>query len=206
MNAEQQDLDQLINQYLAQGGFNVAGGRGLFMEVKDTKTNQVWMSSSPVQITDFEALELDESLTKVGIAQAPMDRAAFRYSPGAPNEPVRERIINGRHYINVAVPMDMIPPKQPGGPLEISVDKAHVIGFKAGRTIAILSLPEGDFVELVGDADNDDALVLPANGSLSKLQLTQPWVVSLPTPTRTFFWFEDGMRSFQGPVTLPQKT
>jgi len=35
------------------------------------------------------------------------------------------------------------------------------------------------------------------------VSLARPWVVSLPTPTRTFFWFGGSMRSFQGPVPLP---
>jgi len=34
------------------------------MEVKDKATNRVWMSSSVVQASDFEALELEDSLTK----------------------------------------------------------------------------------------------------------------------------------------------
>jgi hypothetical protein len=138
MSTKQPALEQLMNQYLPEGSFTVTGGRALFMEVKDNTTNRVWMSSSPVQVSDFEALELDESLTKVAIAMASMDQAAFQHSPDAPDKPVRERIIDGRHYINVATPMEIIPPQEPGGALEISVNKAHVIGFDAGRSIAIL--------------------------------------------------------------------
>ena len=96
------------------------------------------------------------------------------------------------------------PPAVSGGPIEISVDKAHVIGFAAGRAVAVLSLPEGNFVEVVGDASADETLVLPQGASLRRMDLKQPWVVSLPTPTRTFFWFGKDLRSFQGPVTLPE--
>jgi hypothetical protein len=66
-------------------------------------------------------------------------------------------------------------PASPGGPLEISVNKAHVIGFEAVAT-------------------------------LRRIELSQPWVVTLPTPTRTFFWLGESMQSFQGPVTLPENS
>ena len=206
MNSTEQFLDAMLRESLQDGSYAVAGGRDLYMEVMDTTSGLVWMSAAPVEMSDYEALELDESLVKVGIARAPMDRAAFQYSPGAPDKPVLERVISGRKYINVAVPP---PPKEwtaptlPGGPTEILVNKAHVIGFETGRTVTVLSLPEGDFVELVGEPEGDSALVLPPRGTLRQIRLEQPWVVQLPTPTRTFFWFGEALRSFQGPVTLP---
>lgn len=203
MSTATESLAKLIGERLPEGGFAVSGGRDLYMEVMDTTTSLVWMSAAPVKVADFEALQPEETLVKVGIARAPMDRAAFQYSPGAPDEPVRERVIDGRLYINVAAPEERIPPTQPGGPMEISVNKAHIIGFEAGRSVSILTLPEGNFVEVVGDADEDDSRVLPQGGSLQQIELAQPWIVSLPTPTRTFFWIGESMRSFQGPVTLP---
>ena len=59
---------------------------------------------------------------------APMDRAVFFWSPGAPDETVRQREIGGRSWINVAVPQKITPPGVLGGPPRISVDKAHVRG------------------------------------------------------------------------------
>jgi len=172
----------------------------------DTTTGLVWMTAAPVQQADFESLELDETLLKVGCARSSMDRAAFQYSPAAPGEPVQERVINGRLYINVAAPLKNTPSSIPNGPVEISVDKAHVIGFEAGRSVAVLTLPEGNFVEVVGENATDASLILPEGGTLNRLTLTRPWLVPLPTPTRTFFWFGKSLRSFQGPVTLPEPT
>ena len=196
-------LDAMMQDRVPESGYLVAGGRDLYMEVMDTATGLVWMTAAPVQMADFAALTLDEPLVKVGIGRAAMDRAAFQYSPGAPGAPVRERIIDGRLYINVATPLEQKPAEQPGGPVEITVDKAHVIGFEAGRSVAVLSLPEGDFIELIGASSADETLTLPAGGVLKRVALSQPWVVSLPTPTRTLFWFGESMRSFQGPVLLP---
>ena len=204
MNGAEHALERLMRDKLQTGGYLVPGSRDLYMEVMDMTTGLVWMTAAPVQMEDFAALALEEPLVKVGIARAPMDRAAFQYSPGAPDAPVRERVIEGRLYINVATPLEQKPSEQPGGAVEITVDKAHLIGFEAGRSVAVLSLPEGDFVELVGDSSADEALVLPAGGVLKRVQFNQPWVVSLPTPTRTFFWFGENMRSFQGPVLLPE--
>jgi hypothetical protein len=204
MSSSAKSLDEMMRESLQDGGYAVSGGRDLFMEVMDTTTGLVWMSAAPVQLADFEALELEASMVKVGIARAPMDRAAFQYSPGAPEAPVLERVIDGRLYINVAAPLEQTPSALPGGPVEISVNKAHVIGFEVGRSVAVLSLPEGDFVEVVADDSADESLVLPEGGVLKRIELSQPWVVSLPTPTRTFFWFDKAMRSFQGPVTLPE--
>ena len=206
MNDTVKTLDQLMSESLDQGGFTVAGGRDLYMEVADSATGLVWMSAAPVDISDYETLQVEEPLVKIGVARASMDRAGFQYSPVAPGEPVCERIINGRKYINVAVPQSQTPPSVPGGPMEILADKAHVIGFDAGRSVAVLRLSDGDFVEVVGDGAADEELVLPAGGSLIRIDLSEPWIVVLPSPTRAFFWFEKSFRSFQGPVTLPDES
>tara|TARA_R110002124_G_scaffold130376_3_gene292276 strand:+ start:3246 stop:3689 length:444 start_codon:yes stop_codon:yes gene_type:complete len=102
-----------------------------------------------------------------------------------------------------AAPVQQTAPALPGGPMEISVNKAHVVGFGAGRSVTLLSLPEGDFVEIVGDDADDGTLVLPEGGTLKRIELERPWVVSLPNPTKAFFWLNKSMRSFQGPVALP---
>lgn len=206
MNVAEKSLDAMMRNAVCEGGFSVSGGRGLFMEVMEKTTRRVWMSAAPVSLLEFERLALDESLVKVGVAMASMDQAAFHWSPGAPDEPVLERVINGRLYINVATPAppnEWLAPAEEGGPVEITVDKAHIIGFEAGRSVVVLSLAEGDFVEVVGEPKGDETLVLPAGGAIRQVLLEQPWLIELPSPTRAFFWLGDSMRSFQGPVTLP---
>ena len=206
MNVAEKSLDAMMRNAVDDGGYSVSAGRGLFMEVMEKATRRVWMSAAPVSLLDFERLELDESLVKVGVAMAPMDRAAFQCSPGASDEPVRERIINDRLYINVATPApphEWLASAEEGGPVQITVTKAHIIGFEAGRSVVVMSVPEGDFVEVVGEPEGDEALVLPAGGVVRQVLLQQPWLIELPSPTQTFFWFGDSMRSFQGPVTVP---
>lgn len=197
------ELDRALAPYLGDGAFAVEGGRALYMEVTDRGTGLVWMTPSPVTPAEFEALVVEPPITKTGIGFGPMDRAVFRSSPGAPEEPVLERAIGGRTWINVAQPLEIQPPTKANGPARVTVDKEHVIGFEAGRRVSILRLPAGDYVELVGEASHDAGRVLPDGGVLEQIELQEPWVVVLPNPTDAWFWFSDGMRSFQGPVTLP---
>lgn len=203
MTTRAEDLDRAIANHLGEGAFAVEGGRGLFMEVNDRSTGLVWMSTSTVDRADFESLEVEKPLVKVGVGRAPMDRAVFRSSPGAPGEAVLRREIAGRSWINVAEPVKVTPPEIPGGPARVSVNKEHVIGFEAGREVSILRMPGADYVELVGGPARDDDLVLPEGGGIEVIRLEQPWVVPLPTPTDTWFWFGEDLRSFQGPVSLP---
>ena len=198
-------LQELMREELPEGGVAVPYGRNLHMEVVEVATGRVWMSVDPATPQDYDILleSLDESLRGVGIGAAAMDAALFRYSPDGEGEPVRERDVGGRRFINVAVPGE--PTVHPGGMMKILVNKAHVVGYEAGRKLTIMSSPEGDFVEVVGNADHDEELPLPEGVSLKTIVLQAPWVVPLPTPTVTFFHFGSRMRSFQGPVTLPQK-
>jgi len=173
------------------------------MEVNDTETNLTWMSTSTVERADYDGLAVEEPLRKVGIGYAPMDRAVFLSSPAAPGEAVLQREIGGRQWINVAAPLKITPSEVAGGPLRIRVNKAHVIGFEGGRSVSILRLPQGDYVELVGENTNDGQIVLPEGGVIERVRLEKPWVVPLPTPTDAYFWLGQHMRSFQGPVTPP---
>lgn len=197
-------LQTLMEEQLPEGGVAIPGGRDPHIEVIEVATGRVWMSVEPATQQDYQALleQLDESLRGIGIGAAAMDAALFQYSPDGEGEPVRERMIGGRRFINVAIPGDRTP--LPGGMMEIMVNKAHVLGYEAGRTLTILSLPEGDFVGVVGTVENDHLLTLPEGASLKQIELKQPWIVPLPTPTKTIWHFSAQMRSFQGPVTLPK--
>ena len=104
MDSAEKALDLKMRNALQNGGYLVSGGRALFMEVMEQTTRRVWMTAAPITLADFEALELDASLVKLAVTTASMDQAAFQSSPGAPDEPVLERVINQRLYINVATP------------------------------------------------------------------------------------------------------
>ena len=107
------NLDTMIKEALAPGGYAVAGGRELFMEVMDTSTGLYWMSSAPVTQTDFDTISVEPPLVKFDAALASMDRAAFQSSPGKPGDAVLEKTIDGRHFINVAAVAQSTPPAVP---------------------------------------------------------------------------------------------
>jgi len=197
------DIEAMIKTELSPCGCAVSGGSELFMEVLDTSTGLYWMSAAAIEQEDFDRLEVDEPLLKFGCALASMDAAAFQSSPGAPDGSVMERIISGQKFINVAAVIESTPPTAPGSPMAALVNKEHVIGFRAGRSLAVMTLDGEDYVELVGSPDADSTLTLPSGAELRSIELTEPLVVHLPTPTRAYFWLDAGMRSFQGPVVLP---
>jgi hypothetical protein len=196
-------LITLMQEQLPEGGIAVPYGRNSHMEVVEAATGRVWMSLDPASQQDYDQLleELDDSWRGVGVGDASMDAALFRHSPDGEGEPVRERVIGGRHFINVAIPGE--PTVHPGGMMQIIVNKSHVVGYEAGRTLTVMSMPEGDFVEVVGTAEYDEELPLPDRARLRTVELRTPWIIALPSPTVAFFHFGSGMRSFQGPVTLP---
>jgi hypothetical protein len=197
-------LQTLMQERLAEGGIVIPGGREPHIEVIEPATGRVWMSLEPATQQDYQALleGLDDSLHGLGIGAAAMDAAMFQYSPGGEGEPVRERTIGGQRYINVAIPGERT--SLPGGMAQIMVNKAHVLGYEAGRTVTILNRSDGHFVGVVGSPEDDDQITLPEGSTLQQIELAQPWVVPLPTPTTTLWHFGSGMRSFQGPVALPE--
>lgn len=203
MLKEHSRLDDALRESMPPEAFKIPGGRGLFMEINDTTTGLVWMATSTVTFNDYSDLKIAPPLQKAGVGHAAMDRAVFLSSPGSNQGEVLHQEIGGWDWINVAKPMEIIPPDTEGGPLRISVDKAHVIGFEADRSVSVLRLPHGDYVELVGESTFDEQLILPRGGALERIDLKRPWIVTLPSPTDTYFWLGKSMRSFQGPITLP---
>ncbi|AWZ00310.1 hypothetical protein RHODOSMS8_00757 [Rhodobiaceae bacterium] len=201
---QERSLEGLMQAALPEGGFFAPVSDNYYMEVTDRSTGLVWMSSMPVTAQQYEEMEVEAPLTKTLFARGSMDAFAFFHSPGLPEHPLRERVIAGLRCINVAAMGKVTPPTDPRGPLVAMVEKAHRLGFEAGRTLTILSLPDGDYVGTLGEPDADDNIVLPDGGALKKVSLTSPQIVELPNPTRCFFWgLGDGdLRSFQGPVTL----
>lgn len=199
-----QTLHKLMQTHLVEGGVIVPGGRDMHLEIREKATGMLWMSLNPVTAKDFSELQLCSDYEPFGTGIASMDSALFQHSPNAEGELVRERTIGGHRCINVAEPGAIKFSDEAPGMAEVLVNKAHVIGFEAGREVTFLTMPDGDFIETVGTPERDQQLSLPANARLQKIVLSEPLIVHLPTPTRTLWWFGKSPRSFQGPVALAQ--
>lgn len=72
------------------------------------------------------------------------------------------------------------------------------------RNIMSLYMTKYNFGEIRWAFIVRPCLMFPEGAVLWRIELSQPLVVTLPTPSRAFFWFGKSMRSFQGPVTLPE--
>lgn len=193
-------LSALMQEALPEGGVLLPEQRP-HMEIMDETTMGVWMTVDAVTQKQFDEFPLPDNWRKVGLAAGAMDQALFSHSPDAEHSPVHEQQINDLRFINVARPA--APGQSPSGLIEIMVNKAHVLGFEAGRELSVLHFNDQCFVEVVGDGKNDGDLPLAEGASIKQISLSQPWVIKLPTPTQTLWAIQSGMRSFQGPVELP---
>ena len=181
----------------------VKGGAGdLFMEIMDPASRNVWMLCEPVTRDQYKAVAPPPPIIKSGYAPAAMDRAAFAHSCDTPGS-FHTMQVGEMVFHQNARPGAIIPPQTPHGPMQITVNKHHLIGFDAGRSVAVMEHDGAHFVEVVGVREGDDTRVLPKGAHLRTLTLDEPWVVMLPAPPTTFFWMGKAMRSFQGPVDLP---
>lgn len=199
-------LEELMADHLPDGGASVLGGREEYMEVREIANGAVWMCLEPASRAELDALELKDEFTPVGVGYAAMDAALFTHSPNFPQTPIKQRLIGGRRFICNAEAEAITLPSSPSGMTEIIVNKGHVLGFNAGREIAILRVESGAFVEVIGKSDRDKKLELPEGARIETLTLRAPWVVKLPNPTTTLWWFlgsGGGARGFQGPINLP---
>jgi hypothetical protein len=178
----------------------VRGGAGdLFMEIQNPETRETWMCCEPVTKERISRMKPAAPFVKSGYGLASMDRAAFAHSPQNPAE-FTAMDCGGEPFRHVATPLDIVPPAAEGGPMRVTVDKHHLLGFDAGRELAVLELDGKSFIEVIGSSEYDEELVLPDGAWLQRRPVAEPLVLMLPEPTTTFFWFGEEMRSFQGPV------
>ena len=197
-------LEMLMKEATPDGGRQLSGERGLFMEVVNTQTQQVWGTTSAIKLADWDRLAPEPPFVKASSGLVSPDATVFRHAPGAPGAPLEERVIAGRPFLQIATAGQPKPPSQPDAAMEIMITKAHTVGFRRGRCVTVMTIGDECFVELIGTAENDHNLILPRGGALSQITLDQPWVVELPSPTRCFIWnWGNNPRSFQGPVELP---
>ena len=188
---------------LGPSAIAVKGGAGeFFMEILNPVDRNIWMLCEPASEDQFQALTPDQPFIKSVRGVAAIDRAAFAHSPGTPGQ-FQSMDCDGHLFHQNASPGKMIPSDIAGGPTRIAVRKHHLIGFEAGRELVVMDYDGELFIEVIGTCDDDENLVLPKGASFRTITLAEPFVLMLPEPTTTFFWMGDNIRSFQGPVDLP---
>ena len=177
------------------------GAQELHGEVLDPSTGNVWQSLGPLSRRDYESLPIDSSWIRVGIGTGAMDEHWFARSPGADSDGPMEQLEIGRHRFGLCARPQSAPIRAhgSGGPMQLLVEKHHVLRFAAERDVSVLELADGQrFVHVIEGGPDKAALALPDGWRLHTLGLVEDWVVTLPTPTSVFF-FANG-DSYQGPL------
>lgn len=199
-------MTKSFDDALSASAFRIEGARDLYMEIMEPATNHVWMTVAPISREAVEAFQPEAPFVKMGAGRAAMDCAAFLHSPHS--DAPRLMSHGGLDFIHVAIPGEVTPPDGQDGPMRARVDKAHVLGFEAGRRLSYLDGPDGQYIEVIGTDENDGTRIFPDGFELKATTLEVPLTIELPTPTDALFWVElqaDGAyleRSFQGPVRL----
>ncbi len=190
------------------GVFVSAGLDSLLMEYADVPSMDTWMTVTSITQGDFQNLILPTGMRKTAIATPSYDCCSFNWSSSSEDGTVATKTLAGFDWVNVAQPISIDQPTQDGGPMRVFVNKKHTVGYEAGRSLTLLECSGETFIEVVGAGEDDETLVLPTGATLRTVALSKPLVIQLPFPTTTtYFWFHKGreIRSFQGPIDLPQE-
>jgi hypothetical protein len=175
-------------------------------EFLDPSTGNVWQSLEPISREDYQELPIEPGWLRVGIGRAAMDEHWFAHSPGKEeNGPMELLEIAGRRFGLCARPASApSQPFGPDGPRMLLVDKHHVIRFLSGRKVPVLLNPDGTrFVHVIEGGEGKASLAVPDGWMLEREELTEDWVLELPSPTTVFF-FANG-DSYQGPLETPSR-
>ena len=173
--------------------------RQAHMEVMNPATGDVWLLQDPISIEEFTSLRVEPPWVKVGFTTASMDSAGFRRSPGADADgPVETREIGGRRFARVAKVRKFGGFAAGAVPTRIEVEKHHLVGFDAGRTITVARLPDGQFYVEQTECMPGKSFEPPADWQMFTLRLTEPWSLQIACPVSVYFF--RSLRSFQGPV------
>jgi|APCry1669188879_1035177.scaffolds.fasta_scaffold00042_13 hypothetical protein len=176
---------------------------GMRAEVFELATGAVWLCQQAMTEAEFAALEPAPGFIKVGIGRSAMDVAWFRRSPGAAADgPLETRAMGGRTFARVAKPLDFRG-FNPGTQATLfQVEKHHVLGYHAGKTLQLVRMPDGQFLVPQTLSAQGDCKGVPPGGEFVEVTLQTPWSVVLPCPTSVYF-FND-LSSFCGPIPQDQ--
>ena len=156
---------------LGPAAMTVRGGAGdLFMEIQNPETRETWMCCEPTTEERFSLMKPLAPFVKMGCGLASMDRAAFAHSPQKSDE-FTAMDCDGEPFRHVATPTEIVPPAAKGGPMRVTVDKHHLLGFDAGRELTVMEFGGKSFIEVIGSGEHDDDLVLPESAWLSLIHI-----------------------------------
>lgn len=177
--------------------------RRLHMELMDFQHGDVWLLQEPVTVEEFKALAVEPPMIKSGMTSGAMDCAGFARSPGADTDGALEtRQFGGRVFARVARVRRFGGLPRGPAPTLIKVEKDHILGYDAGRTLSVALLPDGHYYVEQTEPRPGQEFVTPAGWQLLTLRLDRPWVLRVASPADVYFF--SSLRSFIGPLDLSQ--
>ena len=187
------------------------GGLELHGEIRNDQTQEVWLCQQPISHEVFQELELPEGFSKALFGRGAHDAAYFPRPPeGNEDSPLPTMKVDNLTFSKVARAdkVDMKYMKQGFRNLFLlTVYKYHIVLFKAGRTIDILTMEDGkDYVPnmAVSDKGITDLVqkeqMIPSDWSVRRITLQEDLILEIPNPARVCF-FKNGY-GFHGPVKI----
>jgi hypothetical protein len=161
----------------------------------------VWVNNQ-MSVQEFDAIDLPQGWSKNQPRENDPDSSRFLRSPGATVDgPLTEQALFGhtwRHnatIVQVGIMMD-----QQGLLAATRVAKDHELTYLGGKTLHILTSPEGEhFLRVSRDLNRvSEVPTLPASWQIVEQILPNDLVLQLPNPTLNIRG--DNEDSFQGPV------
>ena len=187
------------------------GGLKLYGEIRNDQTQEVWLCQQPMFHEIFKALVLPEGFSRALFGRAAHDAAYFRRSPeGTEDSPLPTMEVDNFTFSKVARAgkVDMKYMKQGFRNLFLlTVYKYHIVLFKSGRTIDILTMEDGkDYVPNMAVSDKgignlvEKEQMIPSDWSVRRITLKEDLILEIPNPARACF-FKNGY-GFHGPVEI----
>lgn len=162
----------------------------------------VWINQEAMTLEDFEALPLEAGWFRNQPREGEPDGGTFAMSPGAAEEgdfTVADHY--GHPWMHNATVVAANQSVDEGGLLTANlVAKHHTVTWNAGRTLFVLTSPEGEhYVRVSRDAGRTlEVPTLPPDWSLAEQTIDAELSFELPNPTVNIR--ADNEDSFQGPV------
>jgi len=161
----------------------------------------VWISTEPTQEA-FDAIEVDPGWIKNQPREGEPDDGYFTRSPDATEDgPMITAELHGYTWQHNATVVAFNQAVDSEGLLVLNmVEKFHHVGWDAGRTLVVLTSPEGEhFVRISRDANRtEETHALPSGWTLTETVTSDELWIELPNPTYNYRALNED--SYQGPV------
>lgn len=164
----------------------------------------VWVNEN-ITLEQFNAIDLPLGWMKTDDQEFVPDSGYFSRSPfeQEDNQFIEEEHFGYTWLYNAHVTDLLVDVPDDDGLFQgLSIEKHHTVIFNEGRTLSVLTSPDGEqYVRITRDAARTQEVpTIPSNWQLSEYVTTERLTIELPTPILNVI--ADNQDAFQGPVSL----